>query len=55
MRALTHTEYLKIEKLRYRPTLGHMRNIFQEVLRQGIMQLMTGLQGRAGVIYVAGL
>ena len=37
------------------PTLGHMRNIFQEVLRQGIMQLMTGLQGRAGVIYVAGL
>ena len=55
MRALTHTEYLKIEKLRYMPTLGHMRNIFQEVLRQGIMQLMTGLQGRAGVIYVAGM
>lgn len=45
----------KDRKLRYMPTLGHMRNIFQEVLRQGIMQLMTGLQGRAGVIYVAGL
>ena len=55
MKALTHREYLKIEKLRYMPTLGHMRNIFQEVLRQGIMQPMTGLQGRAGVIYVASL
>ena len=41
MRALTHTEYLKIEKLRYMPTLGHMRNIFQEVLRQGIKWFAT--------------